>query len=281
MTATPTAVATRESTPTARGAAGHQAEVGLRLDGVSAFYGDFRAVRDVTLEVRPMAVTALIGPSGCGKSTVLRTLNRMHETIGGARVEGSVRLDGIDIYRPDVDPIRVRRLVGMVFQRPNPFPSMSIYENVASGVRLGGLRDRRQLDEVVERSLRRAALWDEVKDKRHHPGTSLSGGQQQRLCIARTIAVEPEAILMDEPCSALDPVSTRHIEELIAELRRTFTIMIVTHNLAQAARVSDDTAFFTMGDDRAGFLVEAGPTTTMFTSPTNRLTEDYVAGRFG
>jgi phosphate transport system ATP-binding protein len=281
MTAPPTTAGSVESAATEGGASGLQAEVGLRLERVSAFYGDFRAIRDVTLEVRPMAVTALIGPSGCGKSTVLRTLNRMHETIGGGRIEGSVRLDGIDIYRPDVDPIRVRRLVGIVFQKPNPFPSMSIYENVASGVRLGGVGDRRRLDEVVERSLRRAALWDEVKDKLQLPGTSLSGGQQQRLCIARTIAVEPEAILMDEPCSALDPVSTLRIEELIAELRRTFTIVIVTHNLAQAARVSDDTAFFTMGEDRAGFLVEVGPTTTMFTNPANRLTEDYVAGRFG
>ncbi len=281
MTAAPTTEATVDDASTEEDGSDRQGGAGLRLEGVSAFYEDFRAVRDVTLEVRPMAVTALIGPSGCGKSTILRTLNRMHETIDGARIEGSIRLDGIDIYRPDVDPIRVRRMVGMVFQKPNPFPSMSIYENVASGVRLGGLRDRRRLDEVVEHSLRRAALWDEVKDKRHHPGTSLSGGQQQRLCIARTIAVEPEAILMDEPCSALDPVSTLRIEELIAELRRTFTIMIVTHNLAQAARVSDDTAFFTMGEDRAGFLVEVGPTTTMFTNPTNPLTEDYVAGRFG
>ncbi len=254
---------------------------GLQIDHLNAFYGSFKALTDVTLQVRPRSVTAFIGPSGCGKSTLLRTLNRMHERVPGARIQGTVELDGVDIYGPAVNPVRVRRVIGMVFQKPNPFPAMSIYDNVAAGLRLSGTRDRRVLDEAVERSLTRAALWAEVKDKLRQPGTSLSGGQQQRLCIARTIAVEPEVILMDEPCSALDPRATLRIEELIAELRSAFTIVIVTHNMQQAARVSDETAFFTMGDDRAGYLVEMGPTTTLFTNPTQPLTEDYVSGRFG
>jgi phosphate transport system ATP-binding protein len=254
---------------------------GLRIDGLNAFYGSFRALRDVSLQVRPRSVTAFIGPSGCGKSTLLRSLNRMHERVTGARIEGTVELDGVDIYGPAVNPVRVRRVIGMVFQKPNPFPAMSIYDNVVAGLRLSGTRDRRVLDEAVERSLTRAALWSEVKDKLRQPGTSLSGGQQQRLCIARTIAVEPEVILMDEPCSALDPRATLRIEELIGELRAAFTIVIVTHNMQQAARVSNETAFFTMGDDRAGYLVEMAPTTTLFTNPTQPLTEDYVSGRFG
>jgi phosphate transport system ATP-binding protein len=254
---------------------------GMRIQGLNAFYGPFRALRDVTLQVRPRSVTAFIGPSGCGKSTLLRSLNRMHERVTGARIEGTVELDGVDIYGPSINPVRVRRVIGMVFQKPNPFPAMSIYDNVVSGLRLTGTRDRRVLDEAVERSLTRAALWSEVKDKLRQPGTSLSGGQQQRLCIARTIAVEPEVILMDEPCSALDPRATLRIEELITELRSAFTIVIVTHNMQQAARVSDETAFFTMDDDRAGYLVEMAATTTLFTNPSQPLTEDYVSGRFG
>ena len=254
---------------------------GLRIDDLNAFYGSFRALRDVTLQVRPRSVTAFIGPSGCGKSTLLRSLNRMHERVPGARVQGKVELDGVDVYGPAINPVRVRRVIGMVFQKPNPFPAMSIYDNVVAGLRLSGTRDRRVLDEAVERGLTRAALWSEVKDKLRQPGTSLSGGQQQRLCIARTIAVEPEVILMDEPCSSLDPRATLRIEELITELRTAFTIVIVTHNMQQAARVSDETAFFTMDDDRAGYLVEMAPTTTLFTNPTQPLTEDYVSGRFG
>ncbi len=248
---------------------------------LSCFYRGFRAVRDVSLEIVPRSVTAIIGPSGCGKSTFLRTLNRMHELAPGARVEGRVLLDGTDIYDPNVDPVQLRRVVGMVFQRPNPFPTMSIYDNVASGLQLTGRHARRDLDEVVERSLRRAALWDEVKDRLRAGGTSLSGGQQQRLCIARALAVDPEVILMDEPASALDPMATLRIEELIADLRLNYTIVIVTHNMQQAGRVSDRTAFFTMGEDRAGYLVETGATRDIFTHPTNPLTEDYVSGRFG
>ncbi len=254
---------------------------GLELGLLNAYYGTFRAVRDVSLKIRPRAITALIGPSGCGKSTLLRSINRMHETIAGARIEGHVLLDGIDLYRPDVSAVRVRRTIGMVFQKPNPFPAMSIYDNVASGLRLTGERSRSVLDGKVEESLRRSALWDEVRDKLRQPGTSLSGGQQQRLCIARSIAVEPEVILMDEPCSALDPVSTARIEELMHELEGTYTIVIVTHNMQQAARVSDVTAFFSMGEDRAGYLVEAGETSRIFAAPDDPLTEAYVSGRFG
>ena len=244
-------------------------------------YGAFVAVKDVSLVIRPRAVTAIIGPSGCGKSSFLRSLNRMHELIPGATVEGSIELDGIDIYGPAVDPVQLRRVVGMVFQRPNPFPTMSIYDNVAAGLRLTGRIRRTELDEIVERSLHRAALWDEVKDKLKANGTSLSGGQQQRLCIARALAVNPEVILMDEPASALDPIATLRIEELIAELRQSYTIVIVTHNMQQASRVSDYTAFFTMGEDRAGYLVEADETVKIFTNPAERLTEDYISGRFG
>jgi phosphate transport system ATP-binding protein len=253
----------------------------IEIRDLACWYGPFRAVRDVSLSITAHAVTAIIGPSGCGKSTFLRTLNRMHELTPGARVDGEVTLDGVDIYASEVDPVQLRRVVGMVFQRPNPFPTMSIFDNVAAGLRLTGRHKRSDLEDVVERSLRRSALWDEVKDKLQEPGTSLSGGQQQRLCIARALAVDPEVILMDEPASALDPIATLRIEELIAELRATYTIVIVTHNMQQASRVSDQTAFFTMGEDRAGYLVEMGETVRIFTNPRERLTEDYISGRFG
>ncbi len=248
---------------------------------LDVYYGSFRAVKGVSASIRARAVTAIIGPSGCGKSTFLRALNRMHELAPRARVEGSVLLDGADVYDPSVDPVRLRRCVGMVFQRPNPFPTMSIYDNVVAGIKLVGRASRSDLDGIVERSLTRAALWNEVKDKLKQSGTSLSGGQQQRLCIARAIAVDPDVLLMDEPASALDPVATVRIEELIAELRADYTIIIVTHNMQQAGRVSDDTAFFTMDEDRAGYLVEFGPTREIFTNPREQLTEDYVSGRFG
>jgi phosphate transport system ATP-binding protein len=253
----------------------------LEVENLNVYYGTFRAIRDISLAVKRHQVTAIIGPSGCGKSTFLRTLNRMHELTPNARVEGKVTLDGIDIMGQDVDPVQLRRIVGMVFQRANPFPMMSIYDNVVAGLRLTGRRSKADLDEVAERCLRRAALWDEVKDKLKANGMSLSGGQQQRLCIARALAVDPEVILMDEPASALDPVATLRIEQLMGELRENYTIVIVTHNMQQAARVSDSTAFFTMGDDRAGYLVEMGRTTDIFTNPKHQLTEDYVSGRFG
>jgi phosphate transport system ATP-binding protein len=253
----------------------------IAVSDLNVYYGPFRAVREVTFSVPPRSVTAIIGPSGCGKSTFLRTLNRMHELVPGARVEGTVSLDEVDIYGADIDPVQLRRVVGMVFQRPNPFPTMSIYDNVVAGLRLTGRRSRADLDAIVERSLRRSALWDEVKDKLKAPGTSLSGGQQQRLCIARALAVDPEVILMDEPASALDPIATLRIEELIAELRESYTIVIVTHNMQQASRVSDRTAFFTMGPDRAGYLVEVDDTVKIFTNPREQLTEDYISGRFG
>jgi phosphate transport system ATP-binding protein len=253
----------------------------IEVVGLSAYYGDFRAVREVTMTIPPQSVTAIIGPSGCGKSTFLRSLNRMHELTAGARIEGTLLLDGTDMYGSNVDPVQLRRVVGMVFQRPNPFPTMSIYDNVVAGLRLTGRPAKALLDETVERCLRSAALWDEVKDKLRSPGTSLSGGQQQRLCIARALAVEPEVLLMDEPASALDPVATLRIEELMSELRSAYTIVIVTHNMQQAARISDQTAFFNMGTDRAGYLVEMDATTRIFTDPANQLTEDYVSGRFG
>jgi phosphate transport system ATP-binding protein len=255
----------------------------MRVDfpHLDAFYGNHHVLRDISLTVRPNSVTAIIGPSGCGKSTLIRCLNRMHEVTPRARATGQVRLDGEDIYAAGVDPVVIRQRIGMVFQRANPFPSMSIYDNVVAGLKLAGIRDRRLLDEVAERSLRRAALWDEVRDKLAAPGGALSGGQQQRLCIARAIAVEPEVVLMDEPASALDPMSTLKIEELIDSLRASYTIVIVTHNMQQAARVSDDTAFLTVGDDRAGYLVEQGPTSQIFTNPRRQLTEDYISGRFG
>jgi phosphate transport system ATP-binding protein len=246
----------------------------LRVDRLQAWFGDRHVLRDVSLEVPSNSVMAVIGPSGCGKSTFLRCLNRMHELVPGARSDGGVFLDDEDLYRRGVDPVLLRRRVGMVFQRPNPFPTMSIRDNVAAGLKLNGYRGR--LDEIVERCLRQAALWDEVKDRLRHPATSLSGGQQQRLCIARALAVEPEVLLMDEPASALDPVATAKIEELMHELKERYTIVIVTHNMQQAARVSDFTAFFYMGE-----LVETGATERIFTNPREQRTEDYVTGKFG
>ena len=254
----------------------------LDLKDVDIYYGSFQAVVDVTLAVPPRSVTAFIGPSGCGKSTVLRTLNRMHEVIPGARVTGSVMLDGEDIYAPGVDPVAVRKTIGMVFQRPNPFPTMSVRDNVVAGLKLQGVRNRRLLDETAERSLRSANLWNEVKDRLDKPGGGLSGGQQQRLCIARAIAVQPDVLLMDEPCSALDPISTLAIEDLIAELKRDFTIVIVTHNMQQAARVSDQTAFFNLeAAGKPGRLIEADDTGKIFSNPGQKATEDYISGRFG
>jgi len=250
----------------------------IELRDVSCFYGSFRAVRNVDLKIAPQRITALIGPSGCGKSTLIRTINRMNDLVPSFRAEGTVLLDGQDLFAREVDPVAVRRRVGMVFQKPNPFPK-SIWENVAFGPKINGFKG--DLDELVERSLRRAALWDDVKDKLKQSGMALSGGQQQRLCIARTIAIDPEVILMDEPCSALDPRSTRQIEELMVELKRDYTIVIVTHNMQQAARASDTTVFLTMGEDRAGYVVEQVETVSIFTNPQNQLTEDYVSGRFG
>ena len=254
----------------------------VQLKNVEIYYGKFHAVQDVSLSVPPRAVTAFIGPSGCGKSTVLRTINRMHEVIPGARIEGRIELDGEDIYQPGVDPVEVRRAVGMVFQRPNPFPTMSIRDNVVAGLKLKGVRNRSQLDEVTERSLRAANLWKEVKDRLGRPGGSLSGGQQQRLCIARAIAVQPDVLLMDEPCSALDPISTLAIEELIGDLKNDYTIIIVTHNMQQAARVSDQTGFFNLpAADQPGRLVELDDTEKIFSNPAKKATEDYISGRFG
>jgi len=255
----------------------------IKIDArhVSISYGQKVAVRDVSLQVQARSILALIGPSGSGKSTFLRCFNRMNDLIPGASVQGTVSLEGENVMDPDVSVVELRRRVGMVFQRPNPFP-MSIFDNVAYGPRRRGMKDRRKLEELVETSLKRAALWDEVKDDlRRKSGLALSGGQQQRLCIARVLATDPEVILMDEPASALDPVSTLRIEELMRELRKAYTIVIVTHNMQQAARVSDVTAFFTMAEDRAGYLVETGPTGRIFTRPTERLTEDYISGRFG
>ena len=253
-------------------------KIAVELVGVSCYYGTFRAVRDVTLEVAEREVTAFIGPSGCGKSTVLRTINRMNDLVPTFRLEGTIRLHDEDLYADRTDPVAVRRRVGMVFQKPNPFPK-SIFDNVAFGARVNGFKGN--IAELVEGSLRRAALWDEVKDKLKQSGLSLSGGQQQRLCIARAIATEPEVILMDEPCSALDPRATLQIEELMADLKTRYTIVIVTHNMQQAARASDRTVFLTMGDDRAGYVVEQGRTMDIFTNPKDQLTEDYVSGRFG
>jgi phosphate transport system ATP-binding protein len=254
----------------------------IDVSGLDVYYGDFKAVEDVSMTVQPRSVTAFIGPSGCGKSTLLRTLNRMHEVVPGGRVEGKVMLDDQDLYADGVDPVAVRRTVGMVFQRPNPFPTMSIYDNVAAGLRLNGIKKKDVLDEVVERSLFRANLWNEVKDRLGKPGAGLSGGQQQRLCIARAIAVEPQVLLMDEPCSALDPISTLAIEDLVHQLKDRYTIIIVTHNMQQAARVSDRTAFFTIaGAGKPGRLIEIGDTAEVFTRPTEKATEDYITGRFG
>jgi phosphate transport system ATP-binding protein len=254
----------------------------IEVSDLHIYYGDFLAVEDVAMTVAPRSVTAFIGPSGCGKSTLLRTFNRMHEVIPGARVSGKILLDQQDLYADGVDPVAVRRTVGMVFQRPNPFPTMSIYENVAAGLRLNGMKKKDVLDDVVEHSLQRANLWNEVKDRLQRPGSGLSGGQQQRLCIARAIAVEPQVLLMDEPCSALDPISTLAIEDLIHQLKDSYTIIIVTHNMQQAARVSDRTAFFTIaGAGKPGRLIEMGETAEMFSRPTEKATEDYITGRFG
>jgi phosphate transport system ATP-binding protein len=254
----------------------------IDVKDLNVYYGSFKAVEDVSMSVEPRTVTAFIGPSGCGKSTFLRTLNRMHEVIAGGRVEGSVALNGRDLYAKDVDPVAVRRTVGMVFQRPNPFPTMTIFDNVAAGMRLNGQKNKKILAERVEKSLRGANLWNEVKDRLNKPGAGLSGGQQQRLCIARAIAVQPQVLLMDEPCSALDPISTMAIEDLINELKSEFTIVIVTHNMQQAARVSDQTAFFNLAaTGKPGRLIELNDTTKIFSNPTEKATEDYISGRFG
>jgi phosphate transport system ATP-binding protein len=253
-------------------------EPAMEVRDLSAFYGNFRALRSVTLPVPKQRISAIIGPSGCGKSTLIRCLNRMNDLIPGFRVEGDVLFEGKNLYDKKVDAVEVRRRIGMVFQKPNPFPK-SNYDNVAFGARINGYEGK--LDEIVERALRQAALWEEVKDKLHKSALALSGGQQQRLCIARTLAIEPEVILMDEPCSALDPVATLKIEDLMRELAREYSIVIVTHNMQQAARVADFTAVMMMGEDRAGELIEYGPTNEIFTNPKEKRTEDYITGRFG
>ena len=254
----------------------------IDVSGLNAYYGSFLAVEDISMTVEPRSVTAFIGPSGCGKSTFLRTLNRMHEVTPGGRVEGKVLLDDENLYGAGIDPVAVRREVGMVFQRPNPFPTMSVYDNVAAGLKLNGSYKKSELDDIVEKSLRGANLWNEVKDRLEKPGSGLSGGQQQRLCIARAIAVEPQVILMDEPCSALDPISTLAIEDLINELKDQYTVVIVTHNMQQAARVSDRTAFFNIaGTGKPGKLIEFDETAKIFSNPSVQSTEDYVSGRFG
>jgi phosphate transport system ATP-binding protein len=244
--------------------------------GLNAWFGKKQVLKEIDLSVKANSVTAVIGPSGCGKSTYIRTLNRMHELVPNAKMTGKILLDGQDIYASDVDPVMVRRRVGMVFQKPNPFPTMSIYDNVAAGLRLTGARKGQNLDEIVKRSLEQATLWGEVKDDLKKPGTSISGGQQQRLCIARAIALQPEVILMDEPCSALDPIATAKIEKLVIELKRNYTVVIVTHNMQQASRVSDYTAFFYLGA-----MIEFGETRDIFESPKNQLTEKYITGEFG
>jgi phosphate transport system ATP-binding protein len=271
--------ATAEVAPSAVAVATAAGQV--RLTDVSVFYGAYQAVRDVSVQFSPRSINAIIGPSGCGKSSLLRAIDRMHEVTPGGRVTGTIELDGRDIYARDVSAVRVRRAIGMVFQRPNPFPAMSIFDNVASGPRLGGGAKGARIEEIVEDSLRRAALWDQVKDRLGSKAQALSGGQQQRLCIARALAVKPRVLLMDEPCSSLDQIATRKIEDLVRELSQQITIVIVTHNLQQAARLSDTTSFFVVDDDRTGFLVETGSTDQVFSHPHERLTEDYVAGRFG
>jgi phosphate transport system ATP-binding protein len=255
----------------------------IDVSDLNIYYGDFLAVEGVNMTVKSKSVTAFIGPSGCGKSTMLRSLNRMHEVIPGARVEGKVTVDGQSLYEPAVDPVEVRRMIGMVFQRPNPFPTMSIYENVLAGLRLNSKRlSKSEADTIVERALTHANLWKEVKDRLNKPGMGLSGGQQQRLCIARAIAVEPQVLLMDEPCSALDPISTTAIEDLIHQLKADYTIVIVTHNMQQAARVSEDTAFFNLaGAGMPGRLIEMNPTKKIFSVPDEEATEAYISGRFG
>lgn len=253
----------------------------IDLEKVNVFYGKHHAVKDVTMFIEPNQITALIGPSGCGKSTLLRAINRMHDLTHGAKVTGSISLNNENIYASNADPVMVRRKVGMVFQKPNPFPALSIFENVVSGLRTVGESNPHKLQRISEDALQRAFLWDEVKDKLDQPGTSLSGGQQQRLCIARTIAIEPDVILMDEPCSALDPIATLHVEELMLELKKLYTIVIVTHNMQQASRVSDKTAFMLAGVERTGQLIEYTSTKKIFTNPSDKRTEDYISGRFG
>ena len=248
----------------------------VRVSNLNAYFGRIQALKDINISIKEKKVTAIIGPSGCGKSTFIRCINRLHEIVPNAKVSGEILLDGRDIYSSVVDPIEIRRKVGMVFQRPNPFPVLSIYDNVAAGLKLNGVRKKDSNDEVVEQSLKMAALWDEVKDKLNASGVSLSGGQQQRLCIARALAVKPEVILFDEPCSALDPISTTKIEELIFQLKQNYTIIIVTHNMQQAARVSDDTGFFLLGE-----LIEFDKTEVIFEAPKDKRTEDYITGRFG
>jgi phosphate transport system ATP-binding protein len=255
-------------------------EIVLETQNLTVYYDGRPAIEGISMKIPRRRITAIIGPSGCGKSTLLRCFNRMNDLIPSARVTGRVLFEGLDLYGPDVDVVEVRRRIGMVFQKPNPFPK-SIYENVAFGPRIQGIRDRRKLDEIVERCLRAAALWDEVKDKLHQNALTLSGGQQQRLCIARALATEPEVLLMDEPASALDPIATMKIEDLMRELAREYTIVIVTHNMQQAARVSDYTAFMLAGENRVGRLIEFGPTQQIFTRPRDRRTEDYITGRFG
>jgi phosphate transport system ATP-binding protein len=250
----------------------------VRIRDLNVYYGSFHAVGGVNFDIPKHQITALIGPSGCGKSTVLRCINRMNDLVPNARIQGKIEYHGIDINAPSVDPVEVRRHIGMVFQKPNPFPK-SIFENITWGAKINGFKGN--ADELVERCLRQAALWDEVKDKLHSSGLALSGGQQQRLCIARTLAINPDIILMDEPCSALDPISTLRIEDLMRELERQYTIAIVTHNMQQAARVSDQTVFFSLGENRMGVLVEAAPTKQLFTNPSDQRTEDYITGRFG
>jgi phosphate transport system ATP-binding protein len=247
---------------------------------VNLYYGNFQALRKITMEIPQCAITAIIGPSGCGKSSFLRLLNRMNDIINGVRVEGTLQLDGTSVYDKSIDVVDLRKRVGMVFQKPNPFP-MSIFDNISFGPRQHGTNNKKVLEEIVEKSLQHAALWDEVKDKLEQSALSLSGGQQQRLCIARVLAVEPEVILMDEPCSALDPIATLRIEDLMRTLTKDYTIIIVTHNMQQAARVSDTAAFFMMEEDRAGILVEYGKTSEIFTNPGDKRTEDYITGRFG
>ena len=255
----------------------------IEIKDLDIYYGKFQAVKSVSMTIQPRSVTAFIGSSGCGKSTVLRSINRMHEVVDGAYVDGQVLLDGVDLYAPNIDPVRVRRQIGMVFQRPNPFPTMSIRENVLAGVRLNNARiSRSESDDLVEGALRGANLWNEVKDRLERPGSGLSGGQQQRLCIARAIAVQPDVILMDEPCSALDPISTLAIEDLIKDLKETYTVVIVTHNMQQAARVSDQTAFFNLkAHGQPGELIEMASTEKIFHNPDQKATEDYITGRFG
>jgi phosphate transport system ATP-binding protein len=248
----------------------------MRSVSLNAWFGPKQALKDINMSVQTNAVTAIIGPSGCGKSTLIRTFNRMHELVPGSKLSGQILLDGQDIYGADVDPVMIRRRVGMVFQKPNPFPTMSIYDNVAAGLRLTGTKKGKNLDEVVKQSLQQATLWDEVKDDLKKPGTSISGGQQQRLCIARAIALQPEVILMDEPCSALDPIATAKIEELVVQLKDNYTVVIVTHNMQQAARVSDFTAFMYLGQ-----LIEFGETSCVFENPKSELTEKYITGKFG